>query len=204
MSIHLYASFLVSTLVLIYLPGPVNTLTVIEARCVGWRNALPCVWGGAGAVLLQLLFTALLLNSIRLIDERVLIALRWGGAAYLVYLGCVTWRNGGFSSTEYYGRFRETRFWRGFVISGLNPKTLIFFPSFFPQFIRTGSSWDENQQYFVLASSFLLVFVLGVISMAIFSDCLLTVFGSKVNMKTTSRLIGSLLILMGALMVTIS
>lgn len=135
MSIQLYLSFLAAALVLVYTPGPVNVLTMSQALHAGWRGALPCVWGGTLAVLLQLVLTALCLNSLLLISEHSLTVLRWLGAAYLVWLGCKQWRSrslaGAEAPPEADGATGRALFWRGFATSGLNPKTLLFFPSFF-------------------------------------------------------------------------
>ncbi|MCA3936461.1 LysE family translocator, partial [Burkholderia sp.] len=91
MSFKLYLSFLAASVVLIYAPGPVNLLTMNQALRAGWRRALPCVWGGTLAVLLQLALTALCLNSLVHLNEHALTVLRWAGAAYLVWLGAKQW-----------------------------------------------------------------------------------------------------------------
>jgi homoserine/homoserine lactone efflux protein len=205
MSIQLYVSFLLASLVLVYSPGPVNVLTMSQALSAGWRAALPGVWGGTCAVLLQLLFTALCLNSLLLIDERALIALRWGGAAYLLYLGFRQWRSNTLTVSVDRAQPRGL-FWRGFATSGLNPKTLLFFPSFFPQFITTpsnGAHWSANQQYLLLATTFAVVFAVGVASTAIFSHRLRGVLQRPARMRVVNRLMGTLLAGMGAVMAAV-
>jgi threonine/homoserine/homoserine lactone efflux protein len=205
MPIQLYVSFLVASLVLVYSPGPVNVLTMSRAFSAGWRAALPCIWGGTCAVLLQLAFTALCLSSLLLIDERALIALRWAGAIYLVYLGCKQWLSGSLASPAASDQQRSM-FWRGFATSGLNPKTLLFFPSFFPQFISTASSdahWSANQQYLLLAATFALVFALGGACTAIFSHRLRTVLQRPKRLRVVNRLMGGLLVGMSALMAAV-
>jgi homoserine/homoserine lactone efflux protein len=209
MPVQLYVSFLLASLVLVYSPGPVNVLTMSHALGAGWRAALPCVWGGTCAVLLQLAFTALCLNSLLLIDEHALIALRWAGAIYLIYLGFRQWRSGSLATPSDSVQQRTQQrslFWRGFATSGLNPKTLLFFPSFFPQFISTSSSdahWSANQQYLLLAATFVLVFACGVASTAVFSHKLRAVLQRPTRLRAVNRLMGSLLVGMGALMAAV-
>jgi len=204
MSIQLYLSFLVAALVLVYTPGPVNVLTMSQALHAGWRGALPCVWGGTLAVLLQLVFTALCLNSLLLISEHSLTILPWLGAAYLVWLGCKQWRSrslaGVQAPSEADGGTRHALFWRGFATSGLNPKTLLFFPSFFPQFISAEAPWSANRQYLLLAATFALLFAGGVASMALFSHRLRHVLQRPRRLRAVNRLMGSLLVGMGAMM----
>ncbi|WP_429573434.1 LysE family translocator [Paraburkholderia sp. UCT70] len=204
MPIHSYVSFLLASAVFVYSPGPVNVLTMSRALNAGWRAALPSVWGGTCAVLLQLAFTALCLNSLLLIVERALIVLRWAGAIYLVYLGFRQGRCGTFAASPVLSDSAGQRglFWRGFATSGLNPKTLLFFPSFFPQFISTSSNeahWSANHQYLLLGSTFALIFALGVASAAIFPHRLRTALQRPTRLRIVNRLMGSLLVGMGTL-----
>ncbi|WP_186098950.1 LysE family translocator [Burkholderia gladioli] len=218
MSFQLYLSFLAAALVLVYAPGPVNLLTMSHALRAGWRRALPCVWGGTVAVLLQLVLTALCLNSLLHVDERALGELRWVGAAYLVWLGYRQWRGGAIvapaegevpgtgeaeAEAEAEAETAASRrglFWRGLATSGFNPKTLLFFPSFFPQFISSEASWSVNQQYLVLAATFALLFALGVASMALFSQRLSRLLQRPSRVRALNRLMGGLLAGMGAMM----
>ncbi|MDR8730593.1 LysE family translocator [Burkholderia pseudomultivorans] len=210
MSFRLYLSFLAASAVLVYAPGPVNLLTMNHALRAGWRRALPCVWGGTLAVLLQLALTALCLNSLLHVDERALTALRWAGAAYLVWLGCKQWLSrapAGASAQAPAGTVpaetdtERALFWRGVATSGLNPKTLLFFPSFFPQFISPHAEWSLNQQYLLLATSFALLFAGGVASMALFSHRLSRTLQRPARMRAMNRVTGGLLVGMGAIMV---
>lgn len=204
MPLQLYCSFLAAALVLVYTPGPVNVLTMSQALHAGWRRALPCVWGGTLAVLLQLALTALCLNSLLLVSEHSLGVLRWLGAAYLVWLGCKQWRSrslaGAEPSAEESDGNRRALFWRGFATSGLNPKTLLFFPSFFPQFMSADAAWSANRQYLLLAATFALVFAGGVASMALFSHRLRHVLQRPKRLRAVNRLMGGLLVGMGAMM----
>ncbi|MDN7903477.1 LysE family translocator [Burkholderia diffusa] len=212
MSFRLYLSFLAASVVLIYAPGPVNLLTMNQALRTGWRRALPCVWGGTLAVLLQLALTALCLNSLVHLDEHALTVLRWAGAAYLVWLGGKQWlgraqlaapaasTQPGSAAPDDTDSGRAL-FWRGLATSGLNPKTLLFFPSFFPQFIVPSADWNLNAQFLLLATSFALLFAGGIASMALFSHRLSRVLQRPARMRAMNRVTGGLLVGMGAIMV---
>ncbi|WP_246794175.1 LysE family translocator [Burkholderia perseverans] len=224
MSFQLYLSFVAAALVLVYAPGPVNLLAMSHALRAGWRRALPCVWGGTLAVLLQLAFTALCLNSLLHVDARALGVLRWVGAAYLVWLGYRQWRGGALVGPDEANEsnrptgpnvsneaaavpaLRDERaaqrglFWRGVATSGFNPKTLLFFPSFFPQFISSDAHWSVNQQYLLLAVTFALLFAGGVASMALFSQRLSRLLRRPTRVRALNRLMGGLLAGMGAMM----
>ena len=215
MSFRLYLSFLAASAVLVYAPGPVNLLTMNQALRAGWRRALPCVWGGTLAVLLQLALTALCLNSLVHLDERALTVLRWAGAAYLVWLGCKQWLSrapaggpataagpagpAGAATPE--TDSHRALFWRGLATSGLNPKTLLFFPSFFPQFIVPDADWSLTQQFLLLSATFAVLFAGGVASMALFSHRLSRALQRPARMRAMNRVTGGLLVGMGAIMV---
>jgi threonine/homoserine/homoserine lactone efflux protein len=101
---------------------------------------------------------------------------------------------------------QRSLFWRGVATSGFNPKTLLFFSSFFPQFISAPSNeahWSANQQYLLLAATFACVFALGVASTAIFSHRLRTVLQRPKRLRAVNRLMGSVLVSMGALMAAV-
>ncbi|TES61917.1 LysE family translocator [Burkholderia cepacia] len=211
MSFRLYLSFLAASAVLVYAPGPVNLLTMNHALRAGWRRALPCVWGGTLAVLMQLALTALCLNSLVHLDERALTVLRWAGAAYLVWLGCKQWLSrtpagapataagpAGTATPE--ADSHRALFWRGLATSGLNPKTLLFFPSFFPQFIVPDADWSLNQQFLLLSATFAVLFAGGVASMALFSHRLSRALQRPARMRAMNRVTGGLLVGMGAIM----
>ena len=59
--------------------------------------------------------------------------------AYLIYLGIREWRAGGGAARAAAGGGVSARklFWQGFLVSATNPKTLLFYAAFFPQFISS-------------------------------------------------------------------
>ncbi|RKU04477.1 LysE family translocator, partial [Burkholderia sp. Nafp2/4-1b] len=91
-------------------------------------------------------------------------------------------------------------FWRGVATSGLNPKTLLFFPSFFPQFIIPDANWSLNAQFLLLAATFAVLFAGGVASMALFSHRLSRALQRPARMRAMNRVTGGLLVGMGAIM----
>jgi homoserine/homoserine lactone efflux protein len=66
--------------------------------------------------------------------------LRWIGVAYLAYLGLRQWRAPAIDLTTTPAEPRSARaiFLRGLLVSLTNPKTLLFYGAFFPQFLAAG------------------------------------------------------------------
>ena len=134
MNLQLFAAFLLITLVLIVTPGPIVTLVIATGATRGTRAALTTVAGTTvgNAILLAAIAFGLswvLANAILLFD-----VLRWAGAAYLVWLGIQSWRGAGRSSEAPAPR-GHVHFRRGVIVALSNPKTIVFFTAFLPQFI---------------------------------------------------------------------
>src|ERR1700738_414047 len=95
MNWQLFAGFLVITIVLILTPGPIVTLVIATGATQGVRAALTTVAGTTlgNAILLAAIAFGLnwvLKNAVVLFE-----VLRWGGAAYLIWLGIQAWRHAG-------------------------------------------------------------------------------------------------------------
>jgi homoserine/homoserine lactone efflux protein len=83
--------------------------------------------------------------------------LRWLGVAYLVWLGIAAWRAPAADLAQTLPQERSARliYARGFLVGLTNPKTLLFYGAFFPQFIEPGPSAAD--QLLLLAVTFLAV-----------------------------------------------
>ena len=142
MHIELYLAFVVASAVLIIVPGPNVILIVAHSLSHGARHALLTVAGTNICQMIQLAITCIGMTSLLLFLSQWFEVLRWAGVAYLIYLGVTELRarpdppasNGGNAKT---GRAKTGRacFWQGFIVSATNPKTLLFYAAFFPQFI---------------------------------------------------------------------
>src|SRR5689334_18715277 len=93
MNTELFLAFLLITFVLVVTPGPIVTLIVATGATQGTRAALVTVAGTTvgNAILIAAIATGLnwvIANAATLFD-----ALRWAGAAYLIWLGIGAWRN---------------------------------------------------------------------------------------------------------------
>jgi homoserine/homoserine lactone efflux protein len=134
MNIQLFTAFLLITVVLFITPGPIVTLIIATGASRGTRAALLTVTGSAvgnGALLACIAFG---LSWILQASAEVFDALRWVGAAYLVWLGIQVWRHAG-AASEAVAPGGHVHAWRGFIVALTNPKTIAFFTAFLPQFI---------------------------------------------------------------------
>ena len=149
MNTQLFSAFLLITVVLFLTPGPIVTLIVTTGARQGTRAALMTVAGASSGNAVLLALIAFGLGWILKTSAEVFDALRWAGAAYLVWLGIQAWRHAGAPSADVAPR-GHVHAWRGFVVALTNPKTIAFFTAFLPQFID--ASLPVERQLFVMCA----------------------------------------------------
>ena len=146
MSIELYLAFVAATVVLMLIPGPNVALIVANSVAHGPRYGLVTVAGTSSATVLQLGVVALGMASLLAAFGDWLEWARWVGVAYLLYLGVRAWRATpvDLTATEAEPRHARAIFLRGLLVSLANPKTLLFYGAFLPQFValETGMGWQ--------------------------------------------------------------
>lgn len=133
MNWHLFAGFLAITIVLLLAPGPIVTLIISTAATRGTHVGLITVAGTSTGNALLLAAIALGLSWVLQHAVYLFEALRWLGAAYLVWLGVQAWRGAGAPAPRVSGN--HVHFRRGLLVALANPKTIAFFTAFLPQFV---------------------------------------------------------------------
>lgn len=155
MSVEVYLAFIATATALILAPGPNVALIVANSLAHGVRFGLATVAGTSAAMALQLCFVVFGTSALLALLAEWFSILRWVGVAYLVWLGIRAWRAAPVDLTTARAQTGSTRkvFVRGFVVSLTNPKTLLFFGAFLPQFVSPGA--DATRQLAILAATFL-------------------------------------------------
>ena len=150
----LYFAFVLTSLALIAFPGPNVALIISISMTHGRRAGLATVAGTSSAMALQLALTVTGMSAILAASASWFSWLRWAGAVYLVYLGVRAWRAAPLKGTQSAPAPPSvTVFTRGVLISLTNPKTLLFFGAFLPQFVS--AERPPLTQLTMLAVSFL-------------------------------------------------
>lgn len=141
MSFSFLAVFLTTVVVASITPGPSMLLALNHGICFGWRRALSTAWGNVCATALQCLVSFAGLGFILAQAAWVFSALRYAGAAYLVYLGCrlLFGPVEALSGADQAEQSRRSLFREAFVVTASNPKAVVFFSALFPQFFADGS-----------------------------------------------------------------
>jgi len=133
-------AFVLATVVLLLIPGPNVALIVANSVAYGSRYGLLTVAGTSSAVVLQLALTGFGMTEALGTLGHWFEWLRWIGAAYLVWLGVQQWRAVPVDLTRTAPQPGSARaiFGRAVLVSLTNPKTLLFYGAFFPQFVTPG------------------------------------------------------------------
>ncbi|HWJ83590.1 MAG TPA: LysE family translocator [Nocardioides sp.] len=138
-------AFLVASILFIQVPGPSLLFTIGRALTVGRREALLSVVGNALGLVVQVLLVALGLGAVVAASASAYIVLKLVGAAYVVWLGIGAIRHRGDArvalehpeqAPSTHGHAIRT----GLVVGVTNPKTIVFFAAFLPQFIDESGS----------------------------------------------------------------
>ena len=193
MSPDLYLGFVAACAVLIAIPGPNVALIVANSMAHGSRYGLMTVAGTASAMVVQLALVVLGASAVLGLLAVLFDWLRWLGVAYLIWLGVRTWRASAvdLETTEAEPRSLLAIFLRGFAVSLTNPKTLLFYAAFLPQFIAADRG-DVTHQLLVLAVTFLVVAVLLDGTWALLASRLRGLLRARARLR--NRLTGGLLI----------
>ena len=153
MPFDLWVSFTIAAAVLAVAPGPDNLFVLLQSAMYGARAGIFVTLGLCVGVFIQTLLAAA--------SPTLLMIIQFAGAAYLLYLAWGAWNApvGGESgeSSKKYPRLTSFQLWRrGILMNITNPKVLIFFLAFFPQFIIKGSTESQVMvQMLIMGMTFL-------------------------------------------------
>jgi len=133
-----WLAFLVASILFIQVPGPSLLFTIGRALTVGRRDALLSVVGNALGLVGQVSLVALGIGAVVAASAAAYTVIKLCGAAYVVWLGVSAIRHRGDARLALRNperlppRAHAVR--TGFVVGVTNPKTIVFFAAFLPQF----------------------------------------------------------------------
>jgi threonine/homoserine/homoserine lactone efflux protein len=157
MSLETWFAFVAASTALVIIPGPTVLLVVSYALGQGWRAAFPMAVGVALGDFTAMTVSLLGIGALLMTSATVFTVIKWAGAAYLVYLGIKLFRAGGALDAEPRtdtapGLRMLAHAW---LVTSLNPKGILFFVAFFPQFIDPNTA--ILPQVLILEATFLVI-----------------------------------------------
>lgn len=176
MSLEMWLVFIPAVFLMNMAPGPNNLLAMNNAARFGLGRSVLAGLGRIPAFAILVGLTIVGLGALIATSEVAFTVLKWVGAAYLVYLGIRLWRAtpvpraadavGEVAQGRYVGAESSLRTLavREFLVAISNPKAMLIFTAFFPQFLVQGAPAAE--QLLVMGATFL---VLEVCALAIYA-----------------------------------
>ncbi|PJK27531.1 LysE family translocator [Minwuia thermotolerans] len=200
MPLELWIAFVLASAALLAVPGPTVMLAVSHALNGGRRTALGTVPGtmlgdftamtvslaGAGAVLAA--------------SATLFTVLKLAGAAYLIWLGVKLWRSKpdpAVLEQSIAPASMRSVFLQSFVVTALNPKGIVFFVAFVPQFVDPAA--PVLMQFVVLEATFVILAGVNVALWAMAAGTLRSRFRRPATMRLVNRIGGGFLIGAGLL-----
>jgi threonine/homoserine/homoserine lactone efflux protein len=138
--------FAVASIALLLIPGPAVLYVVTQSAEQGRSAGLASVAGIHIGTFVHIVAAAVGLSALILASAVAFSAVKFAGAAYLVYLGIrKLLERPASAETEPRRAPLRTVFARGAIVNVLNPKTALFFLAFLPQFVDTdrGAVWSQ-------------------------------------------------------------
>ena len=197
--------FALATALLVLTPGPIVSLIIAETLTYGPKHGMAVVLGALSvAAVFLALYVAGAASLIRLMPDWVNDAIRYAGAVFLLYLAYGMFRAGGQKMdselTASLATTPASAFKKSVAAGATNPKTILFFAAFFPQFLNYDA--PVMPQMRLLALIFMLVSAAGDSIWVLFASFARGWLNRKGGVKLIRRLSGSVLAL-GALLLLV-
>jgi len=141
MSLEHWLAFVAASAVLLAIPGPTILLVISYAISHGRKVASATVAGVALGDFTAMTASMLGLGALLTTSAMLFTLLKWIGAAYLIYLGWKLWKapvstDTAAPETEKPSSVKPAKvFLHTYAVTALNPKSIVFFVAFLPQFL---------------------------------------------------------------------
>ncbi|KTR07659.1 lysine transporter LysE [Aureimonas ureilytica] len=202
MSLEHWLAFIAASAVLLAIPGPTILLVISYALGHGRKAATSTVAGVALGDFTAMTASMLGLGALLAASATVFTALKWIGAAYLIYLGIKLWRapvsTGVVNDAAEVPNEKPLRiFLHTYVVTALNPRSIIFFVAFLPQFLDT--TRPVLQQMIIFEVTFLVLATINAALYGILASMARQTIRRPSVQRTVNRVGGSLMIGAGML-----
>jgi len=155
LSLSLYLTYIAACIAIVIVPGPSVTVIIANSLAHGTRAGLLNVAGTQAGLVVLMAVLVVGLSTIVAQAGVVFDVIRIVGALYLIWLGIRLWRSDGDLGEARAAPPGHSFFMQGFWVLLSNPKALLFFGAFIPQFINPAG--NAVTQTIVLAATFMAV-----------------------------------------------
>ncbi|PLY06083.1 MAG: lysine transporter LysE [Arcobacter sp.] len=198
MTIETWLAFVSTVFIFAIIPGPTVIFVIGQAITHGKKSVIPLALGVLVGDLIAMVISLLGLGAILATSAILYTILKWFGVCYLIYLGIKAFTEEPKVDEELFKEMNTSKskmFRSSLIVTALNPKNLVFFVAFFPQFVNTSSS--VLPQFLILMVSFSLVTLTTISSFAMFAGKIQHKIKSYKARKRLNQIGGSALISAG-------
>ncbi len=201
MALETWVAFALAAQVVLLIPGPTILLVVAYSLSHGRMATVPLVIGVGLGDLTAMVFSFVGLGVLLQTVAAFFAVFKWAGAAYLVYLGIQLWRTPPqpleLSEIDTASQSQRTMLRHTWVTTALNPKSIVFFLAFVPQFLDPQAEFLP--QILLFGGTFLGFALLNAFGYAWLASRLRNQFRNPTTQQRLNRVGGSLLIGAGGL-----
>ncbi|MBN4081239.1 LysE family translocator [Caldithrix abyssi] len=204
MTIESWITFVVIASLILIVPGPTIIYVVGQSLFHGKKSVIPLTSGVVLGDATCILFSLLGLSGLLAISSVMFTVIKLVGAGYLIYLG-LSMLNSSIASRDFKVATEEFHakllFRNVFAVSALNPKGIVFYSAFMPQF--TDPTGNVFNQFLIIGSTFLVLALFNTLCYSLLSGQLAQAFRSHIVARWFNCTGGVALVAAGVLAATV-
>ncbi|MBM7068196.1 LysE family translocator [Actibacterium sp. 188UL27-1] len=197
MDIQVWLTFVAASAALLLIPGPTVLLVLSYALSQGRNVAVATAAGVAVGDFIAMTASLAGLGALVLTSATLFTVIKWIGAAYLIWMGIKLFRSASdprLGSLSGAGPARGV-FAHAAAVTALNPKSIVFFIAFVPQFLDPAS--PLMPQFIILIGTFVGLATVNALVYALLADRMRTAIGRPGILTWLTRAGGGALVAMG-------
>lgn len=196
---ELWLAYVATSAVVLAIPGPTILLVLSYSIAHGRNATLPVVAGVALGDSVAITLSLIGLGTLLAASAFWFVIIKWMGGLYLIYLGFLLLRAAGNPVPEQAHQTPQVAanrlFGNAFIVTALNPKSIVFFIALLPQFIS--SAHPVIPQLWILGVTFVVLATIGATSYALFATSIRRLLASARAQRIYSLVGGGLLVAAG-------
>lgn len=172
MPLELWLAYVATSAVVLAIPGPTILLVLSYSIAHGRQATLPLVAGVALGDSVAITLSLIGLGTLLAASAFWFTVIKWLGGVYLIYLGYLLLRSAGralpLKDQDTSESSPRKLFANAFIVTALNPKSIVFFIALLPQFVSP--EYALAPQLWILGTSFVTLAAFGATSYALFAS----------------------------------
>ncbi|WP_220718110.1 homoserine/homoserine lactone efflux protein [Agarivorans litoreus] len=197
MLLSVWLTFVAACIVFSISPGAGTVATISHSLSGGFKQACKNIAGLQLALVTHLIIVSIGLGALLASSAIAFTAVKYLGAAYLLYLGISKFfeKSVALTGKEVAIRTSSQLIKQGFIVNLMNPKSIIFLAAFLPQFVNP--TQDMTGQYLLLGVTVVMIDCAVMFSYATLASAVKPWLGKAKFVALQNRVFGSLFVMMG-------